>query len=56
MVNTLSPLEQRILRGRFALESGQPIALSDLSAELGLSQGYIIQLEQTAIEKLRNMF
>ncbi len=49
----LTPREERILRQRFGLDSGEPRTLEEIGRDYGLTRERIRQLEARALEKLR---
>jgi len=50
---SLTEREARILQLRYGFDSGQPHTLQEIGAMFGLSRERIRQIEQTALEKLR---
>jgi RNA polymerase primary sigma factor len=55
LVNQLSEREARILRCRFGLDDGQERTLEDVGRKFNLTRERIRQLQNAALQKLRQM-
>lgn len=53
-VSTLSPREQRVIRGRFGLETGEALTCAAMGAREGVGGARITQIERKALAKLRH--
>ncbi|MEZ6091933.1 MAG: RNA polymerase sigma factor RpoD/SigA [Pirellulaceae bacterium] len=53
VLKTLSPRERQIVELRFGIKDGNPLTLSEVSAELSLSRERIRQIQTLALAKLR---
>ena len=51
---SLNPLEQKILQMRFGFETGFPLTLESVSCHLGKTKERIRQIQNQAIQKLKN--
>ena len=55
MLQTLTPIESRVIMRRFGIVDGNPMSLEAISREIGCSPGHILQIETDALEKIRNL-
>jgi len=55
LINKLDKREQEILKRRFGLEDNEPKTLEQIGNDLGFSKERIRQIENIAIQKLRNV-
>ena len=53
LLNTLTPIETRIIRWRFGLDDGNELTLKEIGDKYGLSRERIRQLQEQAIRKMR---
>ena len=54
LLNVLTPIETTILKLRFGLEDGEELTLQEVGAKYNLSRERIRQLQEQALQKLRN--
>lgn len=55
LINTLSSREQEIIKRRFGIEDSEPKTLEQIGNAMGFSKERIRQIENLAIQKLRNV-
>lgn len=53
---SLSGMEQTVIRMRYGLFGAQEHTQREIAGELGISRSYVSRIEKKAIEKLRNVF
>ena len=49
----LSPVQQKVITLRFGLDTGEPLSLSSVGEQLGISRERVRQLQQNALKRLR---
>ena len=56
LIATFEPMAARVIRMRFGLEGRHPLTLKEAGREVGLTRERVRQIEQAALERLRDAF
>jgi len=56
LISTFEPMAARVIRMRFGLEGRHPLTLKEAGLEIGLTRERVRQIEQAALERLRDAF
>ena len=56
LIATFEPMAARVIRMRFGLEGRHPLTLKEAGIEIGLTRERVRQIEQAALERLRDAF
>ena len=56
LIATFEPMAARVIRMRFGLEGRHPLTLKEAGLEVGLTRERVRQIEQAALERLRDAF
>jgi RNA polymerase primary sigma factor len=56
LIATFDPMAARVIRMRFGLEGRHPMTLKEAGIEVGLTRERVRQIEQAALERLRDAF
>ncbi|MEE2907707.1 MAG: RNA polymerase sigma factor RpoD/SigA [Planctomycetota bacterium] len=56
LISTFDPMAARVIRMRFGLDGRTPLTLKEAGREIGLTRERVRQIEQAALERLRDAF